>query len=53
MPETDLSTADLPNSFYLDILATDSTPKEKYQPFATIEDSNNVVCTLGLINVST
>ena len=44
--ETEVSTVDTSNSFYPDLLATDSTSKENDQPLATIEEYGNTFISL-------
>ena len=46
LQEAEVSTVDTPNSFYPDLLATDSTSKEKDQPMATIEEYGNTFISL-------
>ena len=46
LQETEISTFDMPNSLYPDLLATDSTSKEKDQPLATIEEYANIFISL-------
>ena len=44
LQETEVSTFDMPNSLYPDLLATESTLKEKGQPLTTIEEyANNFI----------
>ena len=46
LQETEISTFDMPNSLYPDLLATDSTSKEKDQPLTTIEEYANIFISL-------